>query len=148
MKQKESETPGDSFELLAVRIETLLHRHQVLLEADDNRDTLVVVGPLAIDLQRGAATWKGHFVDLSLPHYWMVLELASAPYKASSAKELMAAAGIQVAPNTIAAHIRSIRARFRAVDAQFNAIRTERGLGYRWSPGLGVSQGTQLARSM
>ena len=37
-----------------------------------------------------------------------------------------------VEANTITAHVRAIRAAFRAVDPAFDAIKTERGLGYRW----------------
>jgi two-component system OmpR family response regulator len=62
----------------------------------------------------------------------MVLALASTPVHPKSAAELMRAANISVAPNTIAAHIRAIRTRFQDVDPEFDAIRTERGHGYRW----------------
>lgn len=123
-----------SFEFLAVRIETLLERHQAILEGDDRRNTQVVVGPLEIDRQRATVRWKGHPIELSLTHYWMVVALAtSTAGEAKTAKELMTAASIQVAPNTVAAHIRAIRSRFRSVDPEFDAIRTERGHGYRWS---------------
>jgi two-component system OmpR family response regulator len=123
-----------SFEFLAVRIETLLQRRRAVLEGDrdSDRSTQLVVGPLTIDLERIQANWKGEPVCLSLTHYWIVLALASAPSQPKSAKELMEAASIKVAPNTIAAHIRSIRGRFAAIDADFDAIRTERGHGYRW----------------
>ena len=124
-----------SFEFLAVRIETLLERQQALLDGDPKgeRNTQLMVGPLAIDLQRAEVTWQGKPVQLSLTHYWMVLALASAPSHPKSAAELMRAAHISVAANTVAAHIRSIRGRFHAVDAEFDAIRTERGHGYRWA---------------
>lgn len=123
-----------SFEYLAVRIETLLQRRQAILEGGDRRNNQMIVGPLAIDPGHTAICWKGQPIDLSLTHYWMVAELAtSAPGEAKTASELMTAANISVAPNTVAAHIRTIRARFRAIDPEFDAIRTERGHGYRWS---------------
>ncbi len=123
-----------SFEFLAVRIESLLERRQALLEGDPNgdRNTQILVGPLAIDLQRAEMTWKGEPVDMSLTHYWMVLALASTPSHPQTVERLMDAAKINVAPSTVAAHMRSIRSHFRAVDAEFDAIRTERGHGYRW----------------
>ena len=62
----------------------------------------------------------------------MVFALATSPAIAKSPEELMKAARIRVAPNTIAAHIRGIRKRFESLDPSFDAIRTERGLGYRW----------------
>ena len=125
-----------SFEFLAVRIETLLERRQAILSSDRNgqRNTQLVVGPLAIDLQRAEVTWKGKLVHLSLTHYWMVLALASSPSHPKSAPELMRAAHISVAANTVAAHMRAIRTRFADVDPEFDAIRTERGHGYRWAP--------------
>jgi two-component system OmpR family response regulator len=124
-----------SFEFLAVRIETLLERRQAILEGDRSggRDDKLEVGTLAIDLKRAEVTWKGEPVQLSLTQYWMVLALASAPAQPRSVEELMEAASISVAPNTVAAHMRSIRARFATVDPEFDAIRTERGRGYRWA---------------
>jgi two-component system OmpR family response regulator len=123
-----------SFEFLAVRIETLLERRQAMLESDagGGRNTQVIVGPLTIDLQRAEVNWRGKPVQLSLTHYWIVLALASSPSQPKSAAELMRAANISVASNTVAVHMRSIRERFSAVDPEFHSIRTERGHGYRW----------------
>lgn len=124
-----------SFEFLAVRIETLLERRQAILEGEKNgeRGDELEIGPLTIDLKRAQVRWKGKPVQLSLTHYWMVLALASTPSRPRSAEELMEAASISVASNTVAVHMRSIRARFAAVDPEFDAIRTERGHGYRWA---------------
>ena len=124
-----------SFEFLAVRIETLLERRRAVLErGEDGRSSdQVVVGDLAIDARRAEVTWKGKPVRLSLTQYWMVLALASAQPKPKSAAELMRAASISVASNTVAVHIRSVRGRFSEVDPEFDAIRTERGHGYRWA---------------
>jgi two-component system OmpR family response regulator len=44
----------------------------------------------------------------------------------------MKAAGLIVEPNTIAAHVKSIRRAFTAEDLTFHCIKTERGRGYRW----------------
>ncbi|MGB5283383.1 MAG: response regulator transcription factor [Polyangiales bacterium] len=123
-----------SFEFLAVRIETLLERRRAVLESDpDGGPTSnVVVGDLSIDLRRAEVKWKGEPVRLSLTQYWMVLALASAQPQPKSAPELMRAANISVASNTVAVHIRSVRGRFTAIDPEFDAIRTERGHGYRW----------------
>lgn len=118
-----------SFDFLVVRIETLIARQQALRE---ERGDPRGVGSLQIDRRRCQVAWKGDRVDLPLTQYWMVAALVSADGAARSHQELMRAAQIHVAPNTIAAHIKSIRERFRAVDPAFDAIRTERGLGYRW----------------
>ncbi|MEM7135608.1 MAG: response regulator transcription factor [Myxococcota bacterium] len=123
-----------SLEFLAVRIETLLHRHDTLLEGAAPGPPEIEVGPLTLDSRRATVAWKGQQVALSLTHYWIVSALATDPSEAKNPQQLMDAASIHVAPNTIAAHIRAIRARFRAQDPTFDAIRTERGRGYRWLP--------------
>lgn len=124
-----------SLEFLVVRLETLLARSHALLdgEASTGPESSLAVGQLAVDLRRATLCWAGTPVILPLTQFWMVVELASSPSEPKSAEALMHAANISVAPNTVAAHIRSIRQRFMEVDAEFDAIRTERGRGYRWS---------------
>ncbi len=121
---------GSSLDFLAVRIEALLRRYASLTEGGDGRS--LVAGDLRIDRERSQAFWKDQLVDLPLTQLWMVAALARSPGNACSHADLMRAAKIVVEPNTIAAHIKSIRQRFRAVDPSFDAIRTERSLGYRW----------------
>jgi len=101
-----------------------------LREGGDGRS--LVAGDLRIDRERSQAFWKDQLIDLPLTQLWMVAALARSPGNACSHADLMRAAKIVVEPNTIAAHIKSIRQRFRAVDPTFDAIRTERSLGYRW----------------
>jgi len=119
-----------SFDFLAVRIEALLRRYASLREGRDDRNLLAA--NLRLDRERSQAFWKDQPVDLPLTEFWMVEALARNPGEACSHEELMRAAKIVVEPNTIAAHMKAIRQRFRAVDPTFDAIRTERGLGYRW----------------
>ena len=76
--------------------------------------------------------WKGRQVDLPLTHFWIVRELCASPGKVKNHRELMKAANLVVAPNTITAHVKAIRDAFSRVDPQFRCIRTERGRGYRW----------------
>ncbi len=59
-------------------------------------------------------------------------ELLTEPRQVKSYQQLMKAAKIYVEPNTITAHIKTIRNRFKAIDETFNCIKTERGIGYRW----------------
>ena len=119
-----------SFDFLAVRIEALLRRYASLREGTDDR--YLVTGDLRIDRERSQAFWKDRLVDLPLTEFWMVEALVRSPARPCSHVDLMRAAKIVVEPNTIAAHIKAIRQRFRGVDPSFDAIRTERGLGYRW----------------
>ncbi len=125
-----------SFEFLAVRIETLLERREAVLrgDAEGGSTAQLVVGDLTIDSRRVEVTCKGKPVQLSLTQYWMVLALATTQPKPKTAEELMETANISVASNTVVAHIRAIRGRFTGVDPEFEAIRTERGHGYRWVP--------------
>jgi len=124
-----------SFDFLVVRIETLIARQRALraeATGSDAGGSTWRTGSLEIDRVRSRVSWRGQPVDLPLTQYWMVAELASGSSAVKSHADLMRAARIHVAPNTIAAHMRAIRQRFRAVDPDFDAIRTERGLGYRW----------------
>jgi two-component system OmpR family response regulator len=124
-----------SIDLLVVRLETLLRRYESVrgTGAPQPHDSDALVrGQLRVDRGRSEVTWNGRPVDLSLTQLWMVEALAESPSRALSHNELMRAAKIVVEPNTIAAHVKTIRQAFRAVDPDFAAIRTERGLGYRW----------------
>jgi two-component system OmpR family response regulator len=62
----------------------------------------------------------------------MLAELVSNPGEVKSSEKLMHAAKICVEPNTITAHIKTIRSRFRGIDEEFDCIKTERSAGYRW----------------
>ncbi len=121
---------GASFDFLAARIEALLRRYAALREEGDERN--LIAGDLRLDRERSQAFWKNQPVDLPLTQFWMVEALARKPGNPCSHEDLMQAAKIVVEPNTIAAHMKAIRQRFRAMDPSFDAIRTERGLGYRW----------------
>ena len=90
------------------------------------------VGELTLDRTRSVAHWRGEAVRLTLTQYWIVEALAASPERALSYQELMEAARVRVEPNTITAHIVAIRRRFRELDPDFAAVRSERGLGYRW----------------
>lgn len=89
-------------------------------------------GDLDIDLETHIATWKEMRLKLTLTQAWMLRALAEHPGQAQTPDALMRAGRITVEPNTVAAHIKHIRDVFRAVDPAFDAIRTERGAGYRW----------------
>ena len=126
-------TKDISISYLIVRIEALLRRYEML----KNEFPKPEVEPdypntLKIDPNRLVVSWKNSPVELTLTQFWIVQELAREPGKAKTYQELMNAANIYVEPNTITAHIKTIRNRFRIIDEDFNCIRSERGLGYRW----------------
>ena len=62
----------------------------------------------------------------------VVKELMNDAGEIKNYNRLMRAANICVEPNTISAHVKTIRDRFRSLDADFDCIKTERGAGYRW----------------
>ena len=124
-----------SLDFLCVRIDTLLARRNAVEEFLSGNKKKVEnhsLGHLEISAERTEIYWKSQKVDLPLTQFWMVEKLVANTGTAVSHDELMSAANIRVAPNTIAAHILAIRKHFIAIDKKFDAIRTERGLGYRW----------------
>ncbi len=129
-------TKDISIEYLIVRIEALLRRfekfnHQSFTthktEELSKRHEQIV-----IDQDRLLVHWKNQPVELTLTQFWIVEELLKEPRQVKTYQQLMVAAKIYVEPNTITAHIKTIRSRFKAIDDQFSCIKTERGNGYRW----------------
>lgn len=128
-----------SFDLLLVRIETLLRRARQLskFEADDSHVEASTADHDVpeIDSTLSRVSWKGQDVDLSLTQFWIAEALLKKPGEIRTYTELMSAARIRVEFNTIAAHIKNIRRAFRHIDQEFSGIQSVRGVGYRWLPG-------------
>ncbi|MCK5889542.1 MAG: response regulator [Methylococcales bacterium] len=129
-------TKDISIEYLVVRIEALLRRYETIktsnilsvsAEASDHHPQ-----KLQLDVERLLIFWHGQAIELTLTQFWIVQELLRDGCQVKTYQELMNAANIYVEPNTITAHIRTIRSRFKVVDEGFNCIKTERGTGYRW----------------
>ncbi|MGH8611222.1 MAG: response regulator [Gammaproteobacteria bacterium] len=130
-------TKDISIDYLVVRIEALLRRIESLANNSNYPSTQgsagnVVRGSLKIDESKLVAFWKDQPVDLTLTQLWILKELASDSGQVKRYSKLMRAANLVVEPNTITAHIKTIRDRFKAIDIGFDCIKTERGLGYRW----------------
>ena len=122
-------------EYLLVRVEALLRRFDVLTSSA--RAPVAARDPkpdMVFDEQSSTLHWRGKRVDLSLTQFWMVQKLHGAECAVVSHEDLMEAANVTVERNTVAAHIKSIRAAFLRVDPAFDCIRTERSRGYRWVP--------------
>lgn len=136
-------TKDESLEFIVARLHALLARHRALMRAAQAGEVEGTTssphaggrlqrGDLAVDLETHTATWKGERLRLTLTQAWMLRALAEHPGQVQTPTALMRAARITVESNTVAAHIKHIRDAFRAVDPNFDAIRTERGAGYRW----------------
>lgn len=128
-------TKDVSLDYLIVRMEALLRRFEALgggAAKSAASDGQFVAGALVIDRQQMLASWRGRKLDLTLTQLWIVQDLAANPGQVRRYEQLMKAANIVVEPNTITAHIKTIRERFRAIDPEFDGIKSERALGYRW----------------
>jgi two-component system OmpR family response regulator len=131
-------TKDVSLDYLVVRIEALFRRRDAYGTslsrfgdaklADGNEENI------EFDPQRSIVAWRNRPLDLTLTQFWILQELCRIPGRTRSPNELMRAAKLQVAPNTIAAHVKAIREAFLRIDPAFDRIRTERGRGYRWIP--------------
>jgi two-component system OmpR family response regulator len=129
-------TKSASMEYVLIRIEALFRRVDALRGSRDQPQPAAPPaaggGDIELDETFSTVAWKGRQVDLPLTHFWIVRELCANPGKVKNHRELMKAANLVVAPNTITAHVKAIRDAFSRVDPQFRCIRTERGRGYRW----------------
>lgn len=128
-------TKDISVDYLVIRIEALLRRFEALTANDPQHDAIDSQqkrGCLLIDEAAQAIFWQQEKVELTLTQFWIAKTLAANPGQVRSTSQLMRAASIVVEPNTISAHIKTIRERFRTIDPDFNGIKTERGCGYRW----------------
>lgn len=123
-----------SIEYLVVRIEALLNRMDAIrnTDAQQGEHSPSVQRRLELDEQYSLVHWRGKHIDMPLTQFWILRELSLNPGKVRSHRELMKAASLMVEPNTIAAHVKSIRRAFTTEDPAFHCIRTERGRGYRW----------------
>ena len=129
-------TKDASMQYVLIRIEALFRRLDAIRSAlnPSTPDTRLETSTEELELDEVYSTvfWKGTRIELPLTHYWMVRELCSGPGQVKSHRDLMKAANLVVAPNTITAHVKAIRDAFSRVDEHFRCIRTERGRGYRW----------------
>ncbi|MEY4765518.1 MAG: proteobacterial dedicated sortase system response regulator [Pseudomonadota bacterium] len=136
---------GESMRYLVTRIEALFRRLDVYRSVASSREASVLptAAPVLLDEHlmldgcTSSATWHREPLSLTLTQFWLLQELCRVPGQVRSPGELMSAARIVVEANTIAAHIKAIRAAFQRVEPTFDRIRTERGRGYRWVPASG-----------
>lgn len=128
-------TKDADIDYVIVRIETLMRRIQALRSASASDTPPANNEPnieLNLDHNTYQAWWQGQLLDLSLTQFWILDELQKGAGQLCSHSALMKAANIVVEPNTIVAHVKSIRSSFKEIDAEFDNIRTVRGVGYQW----------------
>lgn len=129
-------TKDASLPHLAARIAALFRRADVATSPASAED-VVERGPLALDVKRMTARWRGQPVDLTLTEFWMVHALARHPGHVKDRDALMREANTVVDDGTITSHVKRIRRKFQAIDPSFDRIATVYGMGYRWIEGSG-----------
>ena len=124
-------TKDASLPHLAARIAALFRRSELSAAPPETED-IVEHGPLALDVKRLTAHWRGGRVELTLTEFWMVHSLARHPGHVKDRDALMRDASIVVDDSTITSHVKRIRRKFLALDPAFDRIDTVYGMGYRW----------------
>lgn len=130
--------------LLIERIRAVLRRTKARAEgptaidakADD--DTVLMRGPLTLDMERHDCLWRGQSVSLTVTEFLILDALARRPGVVKSRDALMDAAyddQIYVDDRTIDSHIKRLRRKLRQVDKEFDAIETLYGVGYKYNQG-------------
>ena len=122
---------------LVARINALIRRFETILGAGETEESATRSSegrgsPLRIDDRLSRAFWHGRPLDLSLTQFWILRDLFQHEGKVRSISDLMSAANITVQPNTIVAHIKTIREVMQEISPEFSSIKSERARGYRW----------------
>lgn len=125
-------TKDTELELVLLRIKALLKRYSALKQQFTATHSDTISLDIHIDELGYKAYWKGQLLDLSLTQFWLLSALVKNEGAAINHEQLQSAANIYVETNTIVSHIKGIRDVFKKADPSFNAIKTERGKGYRW----------------
>lgn len=119
---------------LMTRVKVLLRR-AALSGSDATRGEAAIIGDLALDSIRMAATWKGTAVSLTVTEFLLLQALVKRPGAVLTREQLMDSAYPErtwVSDRTIDSHVKRIRRKFVAVDPQFSAIAAVYGAGYRF----------------
>ena len=131
---------------LVARINALIRRIEALTKnaaakhSSAGEEPIIDGSELKIDNRLSVAYWQNQPIELSLTQFWILNDLASHPGCVRSIEELMRAANITVQPNTIVAHIKTIREKIQKIDPAFACIKAERARGYRWLEEIGPTK--------
>ena len=118
--------------VLAERVKAVLRRGT---EKDDSPNIVIERGPLRMDMERHACTWKNAPVSLTVTEFNILQAIVSRPGVVKSRAALMDAAYDEqcyVDDRAIDCHIKRLRKKFRAVDDAFDMIEALYGVGYRF----------------
>jgi two-component system response regulator ChvI len=118
--------------VLAERVKAVLRRGT---EKDDSANIVIERGPLRMDIERHACTWKNAPVSLTVTEFSILQAIVSRPGVIKSRAALMDAAydeELYVGDRAIDCHIKRLRKKFRIVDNSFDMIEAHYGVGYRF----------------
>ncbi len=123
--------------LLVERVKAVLRRaspkESKLPKEADNK--VLERGPLRLDLERHACTWKNQSVTLTSTEFLLLHALASRPGVVKSRNALMDAVyddPTHVHPRNIDSHIKRLRKKLAASGSEFDMVETLYGVGYRF----------------
>lgn len=122
-----------TLDFLPARISAMFRTVEIVRSGNRGPENKIEHSQLCIDENRKEVYWQDAPVMLTLTEFWILLSLAKRPGHVKSHEQLMNAANVVVANNTISAHIKRIRNKFREIDPEFDHIRSEYGMGYRWT---------------
>jgi two-component system OmpR family response regulator len=105
----------------------------VTAETDDQK--IRNIGHLQLLEESRQAKWRNQeIVGITLTEFRMIEALTRRPGNILTYDTLAQATHQHyVSNNTISTHIRNIKRKVKKIDAQFDAIKSEYGMGYRWS---------------
>jgi two-component system response regulator ChvI len=124
--------PFSMRELMA-RVKALLRRAS-LGAAPPSAAAAISVGPLSLDADQYAATWRRVPVRVTVTEFLLLEALARRPGHVRTRDHLLASAyphDTSASDRTIDSHIKRLRRKFQEVDPSFDAIEAVYGAGYR-----------------
>ncbi len=125
-----------SLDFLAEKVATLVRLSDIRVvntDADDQK--IKTVGHLQMLEESRQARWMDEEIKgLTLTEFRMIEALIHRPGNILTYDTLAQATHQHyVSNNTISTHIRNIKRKIKKIDASFDAIKSEYGMGYRWS---------------
>lgn len=126
-----------SLDFLAEKVATLVRLSDIRDVSTEgfNDQSIREVGFLQLLEESRQATWRDQeIVGLTLTEFRMIEVLTRRPGHILTYDNLAQATHQHyVSNNTISTHIRNIKRKVKNIDSGFDAIKSEYGLGYRWS---------------
>ncbi|MDB4001400.1 response regulator [Oceanospirillaceae bacterium] len=125
-----------SLDFLAEKVATLVRLGDIrIVSAETNDQKVKDIGHLQLLEESRQAKWQGQeILGLTLTEFRMIEALTRRPGNILTYDTLAQATHQHyVSNNTISTHIRNIKRKIKLIDTDFDAIKSEYGMGYRWS---------------